>query len=107
MVLVGAHQGRRQAGDGHRLAGGPRVAVGPEGGVSQVGDDPDRRQRLAAGGDLQGPLEHVPDVGRRRGDGPLQPQALEQEPLGLVRVAEDHHTHRGLARFEGPPILRG
>ena len=36
---------------GSRGAAG--VAVGAEGGVAEVGDDAGRRQRLAAGGDLQ------------------------------------------------------
>ena len=57
-VLIGARQADRQAGlpaASRRGASGPSVDRQQD--MAQVGDEPDRRQRLAAGGDLQGPLE--------------------------------------------------
>ena len=105
VILVRPHEGRREPGNDDRLACRAGVTLGAERGVPEVGDDASRRQRLAAGGDLQRPFECGPHRRRDGRNGTLQPQSLQQEPLGLVRVAEDDHIHVPRCPFKASSFL--
>ena len=101
VVLVGAGEGRRPAGNVQRVFL-PVLGVGAERDVPDVGDEPDRRQRVAAGGDLHGPFEDGTDGRRRRLDGPLEPEALQDVSSRQVQVAQFDRTHRSLPFFLRP-----
>ena len=79
---------------------GVTVASGVRQSVAEVGNETDRRQRIAAGQHFQAPLQgRLDGLCRRRHDA-LQPQALLEKGARFVEVADlvNIHCSAGLRR---------
>ncbi len=65
-VFVGSDQTVRQTGNFNLLFALPFLAIQSESNIADVGDEPDRRQRMPLSGDLLTPFQRGADVGSHR-----------------------------------------
>ena len=88
VIFVSARESGGQAGDVDCLVSRLRLPVGAQGRVTEIGDETNRRQRIAARGHFQCPAQGRADHRRHRRPHTLQPKSLGEELASLVQVAQ-------------------